>query len=119
MKSITSGCADDLCLRYRLISRIALSLCGSESLMTALLRMQTAVHAFLPFLFIAFSRGPCRAEDRPFELPKDGSWVRYELEHVGINGAKSSNTVTLSVVGSAVENEMRCRWVEVKVVVPK
>jgi hypothetical protein len=81
--------------------------------------MQTAVQAFLPFLLVAICLGSCRAEDRLFELPKDGSWVRYDLEMVGPDGTNRPSTVTLSIVGSVVENETRCRWVQVKWVVPK
>jgi hypothetical protein len=83
--------------------------------MLACHRKQTAVQAFLAVLIVC---GACRAEERSVVLPKDGSWVRCEFEVIA-PPTKLASTVTLSIVGSAVENETRCRWVEVKSVFPK
>jgi hypothetical protein len=55
-----------------------------------------------------------RSEDARSELPKDGAWVRYqaEIEYPGLRTDLSN--VTLSVVGSVMEDGKPCRWVERK-----
>jgi hypothetical protein len=58
------------------------------------------------------------AADEP-KLPADGSWVQYEFEASIADKRTMKNVVTLSFVGSAVEEGVACRWIEVKVVVPK
>lgn len=75
---------------------------------------------FLAIVLLAgFSRAAVRGEDPARELPKDGAWVRYRVEGVerqnGQEGAYTA-TVTVSLVGSAVEDGVPCRWRESKVV---
>jgi hypothetical protein len=55
------------------------------------------------------------ADDAPAKLPKDGWWVRYfytlKLEEREITSRR-----TYSLVGSTVEHECSCRWVEMQTV---
>lgn len=55
-----------------------------------------------------------RSEDARSELPSDGAWVRYraEIEYPGVR--TDLYDVTLSMVGSVMEDGKRCRWVEKK-----
>ncbi len=61
------------------------------------------------------------AEDRPRQLPKDGTWVRYQKEVANLANDKKYDEikVTLSFVGSAVDEGEPCRWLELKAVIPE
>src|SRR5215472_8728295 len=53
-------------------------------------------------------------------LPRDGAWVQYQWDWNRLdNGQKMSATVTLSFVGTIVEKDERCRWIELKYVIPE
>jgi hypothetical protein len=52
------------------------------------------------------------------KLPDDGWWVRYHIntkqEHANNERKEFSWTCTFSLVGTANENDEKCRWVEMK-----
>ncbi len=60
-----------------------------------------------------FSPGPMRAAEPTVELPKDGTWVRYV---VNVRREDTMEEWTsrrrFALVGTVVENERTCRWVE-------
>jgi len=67
-------------------------------------------------------RGPVRGEGQPRNIPKDGSWVRYQKESTSLTPVlrkKGPIQVTLSFVGSAVDEGDHCRWLERKDVIPE
>lgn len=57
---------------------------------------------------------PGEAADWPKQLPRDGAWIRYHWVYTGFNGITEPGSVTLSFVGTVVEQEQRFRWIEVK-----
>ncbi len=65
-------------------------------------------------LLVGWYLVPVLAEDRPRELPKDGTWVRWQVETEFRDEKRSALTVTLSLVGTVVEDGERCRWLERK-----
>jgi hypothetical protein len=62
-----------------------------------------------------------RGEDRPREIPKDGSWVRYheEVQDLAKQQKYAAVTTTLSLVGTVIEEGQTCRWLEKKSVLPE
>jgi hypothetical protein len=56
-----------------------------------------------------------RAADAPAKLPDDGWWVRYFVTMRG-NQPNDESTIkrTYALVGTAIENNQKCRWVEMK-----
>lgn len=73
-----------------------------------------AANIGLAALFVVCTAVVVGGEDRPRELPKDGSWVRWQCEYRLQEGKPIDFVVTLSLVGSAVEDDQPCRWLEVK-----
>jgi hypothetical protein len=59
----------------------------------------------------------CRGEDRPRELPKDGAWARYQVQNDIAGERDTTASVTLSLVGTIVEDGVPCRWLETKMVI--
>jgi hypothetical protein len=54
-------------------------------------------------------------EDIPAELPKDGAWVRYDVEFDNPERkSKVSSEWTFTMVGTVIEDGKTCRWVEIK-----
>jgi hypothetical protein len=71
-------------------------------------------------LVIGWARTDGRGENLHRELPKNDAWVQYQWDWNRLDsGQKMSATVTLSIVGSVVENDEPCRWVELKYVIPE
>jgi hypothetical protein len=61
-----------------------------------------------------------RGEEPQPALPRDGAWVLYQWDWNRLdNGQKMSATVTLSFVGTIIEKDERCRWIELKYVIPE
>ncbi|MSR57330.1 MAG: hypothetical protein EXS05_06630 [Planctomycetaceae bacterium] len=61
-----------------------------------------------------------RGDDQPRQLAKDGAWVQYQWDWERLdNGQTMSGKLTLSFVGSLVENGEPCRWIELKYVIPE
>jgi hypothetical protein len=63
--------------------------------------------------------GIARADGLIYQLPEDGTWVRYEYENrrVDEKGAvqsKQTGSVALSSVGRETVNGETCRWIEMK-----
>jgi hypothetical protein len=61
-------------------------------------------------------------DERPArELPKDGAWVRYQKTVQNLKTGKTfvPATVTLSFVGTQIEDGQPCRWLELKLVIPE
>lgn len=70
---------------------------------------------FLLFAAIcALPYSPSRADETPAKLPKDGWWVRYFVTMKFEGRPDVTAKRTYSLVGTAVENGVRCRWVEMK-----
>jgi hypothetical protein len=85
----------------------------------------TAVAFLTATLLVGGSPTPGRCDEPEFKLPKDGSWVRYEpisdREEKPLGRPVSGSlrrvlTVTVSLVGTVVEDGMQCRWLEIKTV---
>jgi hypothetical protein len=70
---------------------------------------------FVPVVVLSLTN--VHADDEPRELPKDGAWSRYQLEDEENGKRVLSKTVTLSVVGTTIEDGETCRWLEIKSVV--
>jgi len=58
-------------------------------------------------------------EDQPeAALPKEGYWVLYQFELTGTQIEEPiKGHVTLSFLGSTIENEEKCRWIELREVI--
>jgi hypothetical protein len=66
------------------------------------------------------SPGIARADGLLYQLPEDGSWVRFESQRTfKLDGmekrGQGTGTMTMASVGKAVEGSEQCRWVEFKV----
>src|SRR5262245_9889194 len=64
--------------------------------------------------------GISRAEGLLYQLPEDGSWVRFEVQYTfKLDGmekpGQGTGTLTMASVGKAVEGPEPCRWIEFKV----
>src|SRR5215471_2352657 len=64
--------------------------------------------------------GLARADGLLYELPEDGSWVRFDSEYSlkfdGMEKAiQGTGTMTMASVGKVVEGTEACRWIEFKV----
>ena len=66
------------------------------------------------FLFAGWSSVPVRGEDRLPELPKDGTWVRWQCETEFSGNKESTGPVTLSLVGTVIDDGEQSRWLEIK-----
>jgi hypothetical protein len=50
-----------------------------------------------------------------YQLPEDGSWVRFDSEYtfkVGEAAGRGTGTMTMASVGKTVEGKDACRWIE-------
>jgi len=85
-------------------------------------RQRILLGAFLGVVIIAV-RAPLilSAEDRPREIPKDGTCVRYfvETENLTTGEKRGAFTTTLAFVGTTVEEGQTCRWLERTTVIPE
>src|SRR5262249_15879102 len=66
------------------------------------------------------SPGIARADGLLYQLPKDGSWVRFAIQYTfkfdGVEkAAQGTGTMTMAPVGKAREGGEACRWIEFKV----
>ena len=66
------------------------------------------------------SAGIARADGLLYQLPEDGTWVRFEAQYTfKVDGmekpGQGSGTMTMASVGKAVEDSEPCRWIEFKV----
>src|SRR5262245_32283870 len=64
--------------------------------------------------------GSARADGLLYQLPEDGSWVRFEFQYTfkldGMEKAgQGTGTMTMASVGKAAEGSEPCRWIEFKV----
>jgi hypothetical protein len=64
--------------------------------------------------------GSARADGLLYQLPEDGSWVRFEAPYsFKVDGmeepGRGTGTLTMASVGKAVESSEPCRWIEFKV----
>src|SRR5262245_12546429 len=64
--------------------------------------------------------GVARADGLLYQLPEDGSWVRFDIQYTfkvdGMDKAgKGTGTMTMASVGKATEGTEACRWIEFKV----
>jgi hypothetical protein len=62
--------------------------------------------------------GPARADGLLYQLPPDGSWVRYDIEGkvIDADGKQSmsvAGSVTMSSVGRETVDNEPCRWIEI------
>lgn len=67
--------------------------------------------------FLSSSPDCARSEDVAVLLPKDGAWVRYRYQSTDYLGAEEKEMVAtcgLKLVGTVVEDGVRCRWLESK-----
>src|SRR5262245_5145690 len=58
-----------------------------------------------------------RAEGLLYQLPADGSWVRFDIQYtfkVGGKAGRGTGTMTMASVGKAREGSQPCRWIEFK-----
>jgi hypothetical protein len=91
----------------------------------AILRLLTSAPLVAAFVVVAALLGMTpaigHAEDRLRQLPKDGTWVRYQKDVANLTNDKKYDPikVTLSFVGSAVDEGEPCRWLELKHVIPE
>lgn len=78
-------------------------------------RVRSATRSFLvAVLFTAGWNSLSCADDSPRELPKDGAWVRWQCETKFRDEDPVSSVVTMKIVGTVLENERQCRWIERK-----
>jgi hypothetical protein len=66
------------------------------------------------------SLGIARADGLLYQLPEDGSWVRFEAQYTfKLDGMEKSGQgtgrLTMASVGKAVEGSEPCRWIEFQV----
>jgi hypothetical protein len=93
--------------------------------MSSVLRRLTSAPLAAKFVAVAVLLGTTPAighgEDRPSQLPKDGTWVRYKKQVTDLAKDKKHGeiTVTLSLVGTGLDDGEQCRWLELKHVVPE
>ncbi len=70
----------------------------------------------LCLLLVGLAASPARAEGLIWNLPPDGSWVRYRMEMTfrreGANPQKAQGTFTLASVGAEQREGKACRWIE-------
>lgn len=65
--------------------------------------------------FLCVAVGETRGNVLIYQLPKDGSWVRYNFAMTGDQaGLGASGTLMISSVGQTTENGEKCRWIEIK-----
>jgi hypothetical protein len=57
-------------------------------------------------------------DEWPSRLPRDGAWVRYHHDYRAFDDKVLPSDDTLSFVGSVIDDGRRCRWVEIKNVLP-
>src|SRR6266568_9165386 len=71
-------------------------------------------------LAVGWRPAAAHCEDRRPELPRDGAWVQYQWDWERLDsGQKMSGKVTLRIVGSVVDKDEPCRWLELKYVIPE
>lgn len=81
---------------------------------TSLLLLATIIGACL------LCTGNARAEGLLYQLPEDGSWVRFDLQYTfEVDGmekpGQGTGTLWMASVGKSVEGSEPCRWIEFKV----
>lgn len=76
-----------------------------------------SVRAAIAFGFVLLLTPAANAEEAAAKLPADGWWARYfvSMKRDGNNDEQTMKR-TYSLVGTATENDMTCRWVEMKTV---
>src|SRR5262245_54828761 len=76
-----------------------------------------SLSAFIAILLVVPS--VALADDVPAKLPADGWWVRYfvTMRREGLNDETVMKR-TYSLVGTSMENGEKCRWVEMKAIIP-
>ena len=65
---------------------------------------------------------PTWADGLIYQLPADGTWVRYDIQIEGTGRSegraprelKVKGSFTVSLVGQAMDDGVKCRWVEIK-----
>jgi hypothetical protein len=57
-----------------------------------------------------------RADGLLYQLPEDGSWVRYDMTMEFRDGPvqKTTGSLTMMITGTVMENGKKCRWIEFK-----
>jgi hypothetical protein len=63
----------------------------------------------------AWADRPLQADETPAKLPKDGWWVRY-FHTLKLQDREISSRRTYAFVGTAVERDCTCRWMEMQTV---
>ena len=67
--------------------------------------------------FTAVLAQPVRADGLIYQLPEDGSQVRYDMEiAIAAQNVNVKGSITVSSVGKATENGENCRWIEIKMI---
>jgi hypothetical protein len=64
------------------------------------------------------SPGIARADGLLYQLPEDGSWVRFDVKYTfKVDGKEQTGkgSITMASVGKAREGSQPCRWIEFKV----
>jgi hypothetical protein len=67
---------------------------------------------------VALHPGIASAEGLFYQLPEDGSWVRFDVQYTfKTEGVEQSGqqTMTMASVGKAAEGSEACRWIEFKI----
>jgi len=68
---------------------------------------------------LTLAAGPVRADGLIYNLPKDGTWVSYQVEVRMVTDGKtntwtnSTDKFRLASVGEVVEDGQKCRWIEI------
>ena len=73
--------------------------------------------ATLVALLLALWTVPAWADGLLYQLPEDGSWVLFDADIVMTSGDQRVDTtgqLRMSSVGTIVEDELKCRWMEFK-----
>jgi hypothetical protein len=72
-------------------------------------------------VLVIVSAGTARADGLLYKLPKDCIWARYQIDGLDKNvgqfdlTSKVAGTVYIASVGQTIENDLPCRWIEVRI----
>lgn len=75
--------------------------------------MNQTLWTLLLSVVVSLWSGPASANFLIQSLPEDGAWVRYHYTYEDDTGEKFSGKMILRSVGTVVENEKKCRWIEI------
>lgn len=72
---------------------------------------------FFTLTLVSISAGTALADGIVFQLPKDGKWVRYQVQGMEVDARsadkeKYQGSLTVSSVGTENVQEEKCRWIE-------